>query len=915
MEDEEQKERNSKKVKQATKQATGQVAKQLGKKFIKFIIKKHLYKYVIILAVIFLIIIIIASSSWYIHVKDAQFETDSDSPKYSEYCPQEYFENIYVTDEGTLMSAISVEDVWANDKRYKRYLSSVDALAYLLNAQVVSQSPYIDAAASDELNGTIKFFRNDSQIPMSFVQEDVFDGYVSDYNNSGDQDSKNNALNSFTINSNGTIKVAYQQGETESVISFDENYANQMASQLGTKVTKMQKDSSGREKYTVSTNNSHMYTKNISYRKIIENYSLPFELLWAIVVMGDNGSSGAGNSEDFAHALASMAYDSEINLVIDDNSETKKIEEQHSYDIIKYRSYSNILLKYGGHVIGSVPEDKEINEPQSREHVSSLYTKVENNNSPTLRIKKIESWCAVYQGKDSFSTTTTNLPPEVDNSIPITSKWVVENEVEHSSKYSECEKEEIKELLSTSVSNPNDPSYTVSYKEQDRSRRENDKKFTTVTTQTTSSSNATSVTPSYNDDITDLFNVTPFKVVKRYLTKSNYKTFIRVLEHNTTTANMVDLINYIFNQVTDSEKYGKDLDFESIWEKSGFTNATSSSGKSIAGDTIQERVWLELRNEGYSEIAVAAALGNFEEESGFITDAVNQGSGAYGLCQWLGGRKTNLAEFAKRRNKEMSDEDLQIEYLIAELNPNGGAEGLAAYQFAGHEEDREIWENSSSIEDATNAFARGFERPGGTTFPKRVEYAKQYYEKFHGANFSSGGSGTMEESNTPGIRGEYTSSISGRKFTLYTQDDPRSSWYSEDACFICSLCTIMSGFGYEETPNTLTGFSYGSGSYGNQSDFLKVCQYADGVGVNYNDIKKYLQDGEGILFHVLGKTIITDNGSASYGEHWLALLDYKNENGKDKVYVHDPWGGNPSYGWADLNNIVNVITNYYHAWK
>lgn len=740
--DEEQKESNGQKIKQAAGRTAKQTGKKIGKKILKFLIKTGLIKYVIIAIVVILIIVIVASSSWYIHLKNALFPGDADAEGYNEYCPQAYFENIYVTENGTLMAATSVDDMWKNDKRYSRYLSNVDALAYLLNAQVVSQSPYIESAENDELNGTIKFYRDDSENPMKYVSEDTFNGYISSFNNNGDQDAKNKAMSSFTMNSNGTIKVAYQQGDTETVETIDEDYANQMASQTGGKITKIGKNSQGKVVYRISTNNSSIYTKSISYRNVIQNYSLPFELLWAIVVMADNGSAGSGNSEDFAHALASMAYDSEIDLVIDDNTETIKTEEQHSYDIVNYISYANILLKYGGNVIGHVPEEKEINELQGREHVSSLYTKVENNSSPSLRIKKIESWCAVYEGKDSFSTTTTNLPPELDESNPSTSKWTVTSAEEYSDKYSEC-KEEIRSLLS--VSDPNDSSYTITYQKQKRSRRENDQKFTTVSTQTSSSSNAVSVTPVFNDELTDLFNVTPFAVVKRYLTKSNYKSFIDVLGRNSTTANMVDLINYIFNQVAGTDKYGKDLEFESVWKSSSFTSITESS-KTLVGDNVQDMVWMAFKDAGYSDYAIAGVMGNIEQESGF-NPAVTEysGGGGFGLVQWtMTSIKEDLAAYAKSKGVSVQDEEMQINFLLGQLDETGQSDACSfakpqqvinfdRVQSKGERACYSGWKNATSVEDATYAFCWFFEGPNDlyANMENRYNAAKKYYEQYH----------------------------------------------------------------------------------------------------------------------------------------------------------------------------------------
>ena len=158
-------------------------AKKAGSLLNKIIPKKA-KKIIIIAVAVIAVIAIIAVSNDYLDVQNALFPGSEDDSDYNEYCPLAYFNNIYVTDDGTLMPGTSVQDMWDHDKRYGHYLSSVDALSYLLNAQVVSQYPYIESAENDQLNGTVKFYRNNSEAPMKYVSQDTLDGYISSYNNS-----------------------------------------------------------------------------------------------------------------------------------------------------------------------------------------------------------------------------------------------------------------------------------------------------------------------------------------------------------------------------------------------------------------------------------------------------------------------------------------------------------------------------------------------------------------------------------------------------------------------------------------------------------------------------------------------------------------------------------------------------------
>ena len=166
---------------------------------------------------------------------------------------------------------------------------------------------------------------------------------------------------------------------------------------------------------------------------------------------------------------------------------------------------------------------------------------------------------------------------------------------------------------------------------------------------------------------------------------------------------------------------------------------------------------------------------------------------------------------------------------------------------------------------------------------------------------------------TLGIKGYYTSTVSGRKFTLYSQNIQGSPWYWNEGSFVTSQATIASGFGSNLTPKDFSGF----GGFGYVKDFQTKCgcQYSREYNIGASKMKQYLQDGKVIMVELKGAYLKTDNGSAYYSQHFVSVLDYKNENGVDKVYVHDPWEGSASYGWANLNDIVSVASCFDSVWK
>lgn len=184
------------------------------------------------------------------------------------------------------------------------------------------------------------------------------------------------------------------------------------------------------------------------------------------------------------------------------------------------------------------------------------------------------------------------------------------------------------------------------------------------------------------------------------------------------------------------------------------------SGK-YGADTIQYQVWTKLRTK-LSEMQSAAVMGNMEAESGFDASAIEAGNGiGFGLCQWSFGRRTQIENYAKSIGKSASDIDVQVEFLLAELNPNGGCNGYASYQlmtktYEGKTWPKDTFNTATDIETLTKAFCYCWERPNEkyAHMDRRITAAKEYYQEFTGvpaADGSSSGSLTSSdtESNNP----------------------------------------------------------------------------------------------------------------------------------------------------------------------
>lgn len=170
---------------------------------------------------------------------------------------------------------------------------------------------------------------------------------------------------------------------------------------------------------------------------------------------------------------------------------------------------------------------------------------------------------------------------------------------------------------------------------------------------------------------------------------------------------------------------------------SGGSSVPSGGSLPISGNTLEDKTWNFLRNAGYSTIAVAAAMGNIMAESSFKPTAIEaSGGGGFGLCQWTGGRRVTLINYAKSKGKDVNDAELQLEFLLAELTGNGAPLQLLARGliYSGSKWYPNDWKNSPDLGIATTAFMACFEapdqRPNYNHLDRRKSWARSYYAKY-----------------------------------------------------------------------------------------------------------------------------------------------------------------------------------------
>ena len=129
-------------------------------------------------------------------------------------------------------------------------------------------------------------------------------------------------------------------------------------------------------------------------------------------------------------------------------------------------------------------------------------------------------------------------------------------------------------------------------------------------------------------------------------------------------------------------------------------NTTEAEVEITDNRTTEEVVWDYLKAAGYSDIQVAGIIGNLYQESGLNPARVESNGEGIGLVQWSFGRKQNLINYASSKGVDWSDLETQLEFLVDELDSK---------QF--YQPYKDSFMNPYSVNEATEAFCFGFERP------------------------------------------------------------------------------------------------------------------------------------------------------------------------------------------------------------
>ncbi len=209
----------------------------------------------------------------------------------------------------------------------------------------------------------------------------------------------------------------------------------------------------------------------------------------------------------------------------------------------------------------------------------------------------------------------------------------------------------------------------------------------------------------------------------------------------------------------------------------------SGQGQQLTGKRAEKAARAKaylMEKHGVSNEFASGLVGQFAQESGFNTRAVNPGDGtdgsdSIGIAQWNGKRARALRQFAAARGKPADDFETQLDFVMHELGTTEKAVGNRLRA-------------ARTVEEATAA-AIGYERPrgwtpenpkGGHGWSNRLAAAQSVYGvPAAGSGAGSQGADNIKTGSTPSAAAGSPAQLSGGTFRPTGRDTVYGRAYDE----------------------------------------------------------------------------------------------------------------------------------------
>lgn len=340
-----------------------------------------------------------------------------------------------------------------------------------------------------------------------------------------------------------------------------------------------------------SSAKSTMTSTLVNYEKFVSGYTMPFDYLWAFLVIGED--------KDFVLELADLVYNSEIEITIHDNLKVNTNVVVNTYTKKKKTDTTAVVtIKYGEE---STAENTATATGSWTDEESTNYTVTETtvNKSNTLDIAltKANVWIVDYEQEFKIqtpqTTTTTNSQDLPDENYPASPNETTEgiDTYGHASSFLATKIAEFKE------NHAKVEGYITALTESIYYATVNKKKETTNSDQTTKYVSSPATIKEKTDKNAEEDNFVTILAKKEYKkAKSNILSvsswLFEILEDNASTADMVDLTKHLLFKLTDDEDYevkNPEKLFEA-YDPDNFVDANQSGGNQNIIDIAKSKL-------------------------------------------------------------------------------------------------------------------------------------------------------------------------------------------------------------------------------------------------------------------------------------------------------------------------------------
>ena len=310
-----------------------------------------------------------------------------------------------------------------------------------------------------------------------------------------------------------------------------------------------------------------------------------------------------------------------------------------------------------------------------------------------------------------------------------------------------------------------------------------------------------------------------------------------------------------------------------VGQNCGVTTAADLSGSNNTQIVFNFLNGKQVGDNQLTAVGAAGIVGNLLVESGEHIDptAKNPSSGAFGIAQWLGGRYTNLVNYANSQGTPVTDFTTQLNFLWQELSGPYKTSVLDPLLKA------------TNIAAAATLVEEHYEVAGGAALQKRIADAQSVYNQYGGSAAAQSDQGDGSNIASAGASGSCSASGPGEDtqyvdgFTIYSQYDKAwadnrygTSTIAASGCGPSAMAMIITALsGKQVTPADTTTYAntkniYIPGSGSSWSIAPVLAQHwgltAAAVGADTQKIAATLQAGGLVIGSGIGGLPFTSAG-------------------------------------------------------